>query len=100
MNSHYQSIWTGLSSAGTGPKSNSTLSTSSNSVPCTVLNRHYLLLTKKEKISSRHIERSSRSDRAEDLHDVTVTQLVPALVYIVQPSFTGDAYIHTFMLVF
>lgn len=49
MNSHYQSIWTGLSSAGTGPKSNSTLSTSSNSFPRSVPNRHHLLLTKKKK---------------------------------------------------
>lgn len=37
MNSHYQSIWTGLSSAGTGPKSHFTPSTSSNSVHSDVI---------------------------------------------------------------
>lgn len=77
VNSHYQSIWTGLSSAGTSTKSHFTPSTSSNSVPHSFPQQHYLLLAK---IKSCHICSSSRSDPAADPHTATLAHLVPVLV--------------------
>lgn len=63
MNSHYQSIWTGLSSAGTSPKSHFTPSTSSDSVPHSVPHWHYQLLA--EIKSSHHTHTYRRSEAAQ-----------------------------------